>query len=76
MTDKFDLAKLLHSTNDAGRAMVRQGFAIGRREAGLIYRPLIKEFCYMLDALAPTGGVDREDAEELIARAKKVMDDA
>lgn len=75
MSDIFDnLFEGMKAASDAQQAAIESGVQIGRREMRLEFYPLIRELIDAVDDLAPDDGEDREEAEELIARAKKLLD--
>lgn len=74
-----DIFKNLFETAKAAQAshktMIEEGVKIGRREMRLELYPLIRELINAVDDLAPDDGEDCADAEELIARAKALLDE-
>lgn len=76
MSDIFDnMLETMKASSDEQQAAIEAGVKIGRREMRTQLYPLIRELIDAVDGLAPDDGEDREESEELIARAGRILDE-
>ena len=77
MTHPFEEMLKRQVTGDAimYRAALAEGVKIGERDMRGKLHPIICELCDMLDNSVSCEGPDREEAEQLIARAGRLLED-